>query len=297
MPSSITHQLIAEEVLKRLPESLAEKIRRSPDEYFLGAQGPDVFFFYRIGCRSEFNLGRSMHRYKVLRTFTFFLDALSGERPPRLSEEAHEKVFCYVLGFISHYATDCMFHPYVYNYLAKTQSPKRVHQQMENDWDVYFLRELKGLSVEKFRLNINAEEIVEDGSVAKLYGCLARVLERQDIEKNKFDRGIKNFITYFNFFHGKCYKKQRHFGGFEKFFHMKPFLGALYPRENPLPEFLESDDFSELSENRGSSVDILFDRAVEESERLIALFLDCLDHGLPLPEEEFSNSLLTAQPC
>ena len=56
MPSSITHELIAEEAIKRLPEKIRKIVQDSPDEFFLGAQGPDVFFFYRIGCRSEYNL-------------------------------------------------------------------------------------------------------------------------------------------------------------------------------------------------------------------------------------------------
>lgn len=297
MPSSITHQLIAEEVLKRLPEELADCVRRSPDEFYLGAQGPDVFFFYRIGSRAEFNLGRFLHRYQVYRVFSFFLDAVKPDKTPRISPEAKEKALCYILGFITHYCSDCSFHPFVYRYLAQTQSPKRIHQQMENDWDVYFLREFRGQSVEKYRLPIDAKEIIEDGTVATLYGCLARVLERQEIEKDQFDRAVKNFSAYFKFFHRKCYASQRRFQCFENFFHMKPLLAALYPRENPKPEFLESDEFSELSEEHGKNADELFDRAVSESERLISLFLNCVIHGETLPKEDFSNSLLTAQPC
>ena len=296
MPSSITHQLIAEEAIKRLPEKLQKIIENSPDEFFLGAQGPDVFFFYRIGCRSEYNLGKFMHRYRVYDIFSFFLNALREDTLPRFTPASREKALSYILGFISHYCADSTFHPFVYNYLDEHKCEKRVHQLIENDWDVYFARELRGKSVEKYSFPFSAKEIVEDGSIARLYGCLARVLGREDIEKHKFDNGVKNFQTYLKFFHGKCYGAQKSWDGLEKLFHAKPLLGALYPRENLEPTFLESDEFFELSEGRGKSADELFERAVSESARLIEIFLECAENKTELPKEEFCNGLLTGKP-
>ena len=46
MPSCITHQLISERARELLPEPVKEAAERRHDYYFLGAQGPDVFFFY-----------------------------------------------------------------------------------------------------------------------------------------------------------------------------------------------------------------------------------------------------------
>ena len=295
MPSSITHQLIAEETLKRLPEELQKIIENSPDEYYLGAQGPDVFFFYRIGNRSEYNLGRFLHRYRVYDVFSFFLKAITDDVPPRFTPASREKALSYILGFITHYCADSTFHPFVYNYLDKTKSAKRVHQMMENDWDVYFLRELRGQSAENYAFGFSSREIVADGSVARLYGCLARVLNREEIDKNKFDKGVKNFERYLKFFHCDCYGSQRGWERAEKFFRAKPLLGALYPRENPDPSYLSGDDFAELAEERGSTADELFDRAVAESERLIELFTQSAAHGEQLSREEFGNGLLTGK--
>ena len=295
MPSSVTHQLVAEETLKRLPDEIQKIIKKSPDEYYLGAQGPDVFFFYRIGCKSEFNLGRFLHRYRVYDVFSFFLNALRENTVPRFTPDSREKALSYILGYISHYCTDSAFHPFVYNYLNEHQCAKRVHQQMENDWDVYFLREFRGKSVEKFEFAFSPDEIIDDGSVARLYGCLARVLNREDIEKRKFDNAIKNFHMYLKFFHGKCYSAQRGWEGAEKFFHAKPFLGALYPRENPDPNFLSGEDFYRLAEERGKDADDLFDLAVNESERLMLVFLNAADHDEPLLKEDFGNGLLTGK--
>lgn len=296
MPSSITHQLIAEESLKLLPEDIQAVAERNPDEFFLGAQGPDVFFFYRVLNRGEYNLGKFMHRYRVFEVFSFFLSCLREDGPLRLSPAAREKVLAYILGYITHYCADTSFHPFVYRYLEEHGCEKRVHQQMENDWDVYFLREKKERSVEKYDFPFSSKEIVRDGTIARVYALLCRKMEREDMEKSKFDAAIKNFDRYLQFFHDKCYSAQRGFEGAEKFFHAKPFLGALFPRENPEPQYLFSDEFETLSEGRGKNADELFDRAVSKSVELMKSFLACADEGLPLPKEEFSDGLLTGKP-
>ena len=118
MPSAITHQLVAEEAEKLLPEGLQHIIERAPDEYFLGCQGPDLFFFYRIGNKSEYNLGKFLHRNRPYDVFRFFARLLSGEqsaRFPAYSDEDRTRAFAYILGYIAHYATDSTFHPFVYN--------------------------------------------------------------------------------------------------------------------------------------------------------------------------------------
>ncbi len=296
MPSSITHQLIAEESARQLPEEIRTLIGKNPDEFFLGAQGPDVFFFYRVLSRSEYNLGKFLHRFRVFEVFSFFLSALGEGGPLRLSSAAREKALSYILGYITHYCADATFHPFVYNYLGENHCEKRVHQQMENDWDVYFLRELRDMSAEKYVYPFDPKEIVKDGTIARLYAALGRKLGREDIEKSKFDGAVKTFGNYLKFFHGSCYSAQRGFAGAERFFHAKPFLGALFPRENPEPDFLSSETFFTLSEERGKNADELFDRAVRESARLMKLFLGCLQDGEPLPKEEFSNGLLTGKP-
>ena len=297
MPSSITHQLIAEEVKNALPPNAKSAIERFPDEYFLGCQGPDVFFFYRIGDRSEYNLGKFMHRFRVYDVFSLFLDVLRGkEGAPRLTEEEHAQALAYVLGYITHYAADTSFHPFVYNYLEEFRCQKREHQQMENDWDVWFLREKKGREAEKFGFAFSPKKIIAHGTAARLYGYLGEGLEREEVTKARFDRGVKNFVRYLNFFHGKCYSAQRGWERTESFFHAKRYLSRLYPRENPEPNYVAGEHFAALSEGRGNSADELFDRAVREGARLGEIFLSVLSGGGELPKEEFSNSLLTAKP-
>ncbi len=297
MPSSITHQLIAEEALKQFPEEAKRAAQRFPDEYFLGSQGPDVFFFYRIGNRSEYNLGKFMHRYRVYDVFSLFLGALRGEEgAPRFSEEEKIRALAYVLGYITHYAADSAFHPFVYRYLEEYRCQKREHQQMENDWDVWFLREKKNREAEKFAFAFSPRKIAADGTVARLYAFLGRKLEREEVTKRRFDSGVKNYARYLKFFHGKCYRAQRGWERTEKFFHAKRYLSRLFPRENPEPAYLSGEHFYKLSEGRGKSADELFCLAVCEGARLAGLFMSVLSGGGSLPRGDFGNGLLTGKP-
>ncbi len=298
MPSCITHQLIAEEAKDLLPPRAKTAEESFPDEYFLGCQGPDLFFFYRIGNKSEYNLGKFLHRYRVYDLFSLFMSALRGEEgAPRFTEEEKTQAFSYVLGYITHYAADTAFHPFVYNYLAAFRCEKRVHQQMENDWDVWFLREKRAREAGKFLFGFSPKKIIKDGTAARLYAFLGRKLGREEVTKARFDRGVRNYFRYLGFFHGKgCYSAQRGWERTERVLHAKRFLSRLYPRENPEPAFLAGERFAEFAEGRGKTADELFDRAVSEGARLAALFTEALGSGAPLPKAEFSNGLLTGKP-
>ncbi len=297
MPSSITHQLVAEETKKLLPPEAQTAIDSAPDEYFLGCQGPDVFFFYRIGSRKEYNLGKFLHRYRVFDTFGLFLHALQQDgdgRVPRFSEEERTQAFSYILGFITHYAADSTFHPFVYNYLQAKGAVKTEHQQIENDWDVYFLRELRGRETEKFRFAFSAEKLIAHKTTARLYRYLSQNLEREEVKQHNFDNGVKNFSRYLKFFHGKCYNRQRGWARTEKLFHTKKFLSALYPRKDPEPSYLNGENYKTLSNGRGANADELFEHAVWEGARLCGLFMDALSGG-QLERDDFGRGLLTGE--
>jgi len=299
MPSAITHQLVAEEAKEQLSEGLQHIIERAPDEYFLGCQGPDFLFFYRIGNRSEYNLGKYLHRNRTYDVFNLFCRILSGERNPRLphfNEEDRTRVYSYVLGYITHNCTDSAFHPYVYNYMEEEGSPKREHQLMENDWDVYFLRERREQSVEKYQFGFTPKNIAKSNALARLYASVAETLEREEVKPHKFHAGVRNFNRYLRFFHGKCYSRQRAWTSIEHVFRAKPFFSALYPRESVDPLYLEREDFSVLSEGKGDNADALFEHAKRESVRLCELFCTCVRDGTPLPKEDFSNHFLTGKP-
>ena len=103
MPAQYTHQILAERILGALPENVREKIT-DQTAYFIGAQGGDVFYFLRVFDGKTENLGKYMHNEEISSFFNS-LCARASEGGTALS---------YALGYVTHYAVDIVFHPYVY---------------------------------------------------------------------------------------------------------------------------------------------------------------------------------------
>lgn len=278
MPASITHELIAEEATDLLPAGAKEAISHAYDYYILGAQGPDLFFFYKPLSGKAENLGRRLHRRQVYEFFTALTKAL-----PDFTGEAFEKCLAYCLGFCSHLAADVIFHPFVYNYLAQNETEKHAHQRIENDWDVYFLRELKSRSAIRHEYPFDLKKIARE---KVLYPFLADAFKSMGISigEGAFGRMMKNFRRYLTHFHRGGVRLLRPFG-----------LAAFYPERTPSKEFLCGKDFARYAEGQGRNADALFLRATEESTACIEAFLEAFNGNLPLSRALFSRDLLTGK--
>lgn len=275
MPSSITHELIAGESLEGLPAKIGCAVGRAPDEYYLGAQGPDLFFFYRPAHRDNF--GKFLHRNAVYRWFS----ALLKELP----EGGRERDCClaYALGFCSHLAADAVFHPFVYNLLKEDGDARFRHQRIENDWDVYFLRALKDEPPQYHVYAFDEEKIALEGILFPYLKSCAEAVGRT-LERRPFLRMLRLFGMYLSHFH----RRRRPLSALG--------MKDLYPRETPDPAVLGGERFSALSLGKGSDADKLFLAAVEESKRCISAFFDASTSDMVLPESLFSRSLLSAAP-
>ena len=94
MPAFFTHETVCEKVLDRLPEKQAARISDRA-LFYLGAQGGDPLFLYRDKNK---RLGVVLHREKIYEFFAALLRADCDS---------------FALGYLTHYAADTVFHPYV----------------------------------------------------------------------------------------------------------------------------------------------------------------------------------------
>lgn len=268
MPSSITHLLIADDASDCFPQAIRNAVRAHPDYFFLGAQGPDPFFFLKI-LSKEKNFGQLLHAIPY-ETFTVFFS--------RYRNAPDERAAAYLAGYCSHYATDVVFHPFVYRYLQETNARGMAHQRMENDWDVFFLRRERGREAERFPAPFSPEKIAREGVVYELICSVALQINRQLPTKRAFRVALKRFYRFVTFFHGKCYKKQRCWQKFERALHLKPRLSCLYPQQFPavLPDETAAAAF--------------YETAVKETVRLVPLFFSDA-----LPKSDFSKNLHTGE--
>lgn len=141
MPTAITHQLLAEEVLAASDASLRERVASLPLYYF-GAQGPDFWFAHGAFSPTD-NLGRHLHTRRPLLFFRIL--AAAGR--------TDADVFSYAAGYLTHYAADTVFHPYVYGMMRKLgRESKYLHHAIEHALDGTLLRALRGVSLLRARL-------------------------------------------------------------------------------------------------------------------------------------------------
>lgn len=106
MPAMITHFRLACRVLEQYDHSIDR------DCFLLGAQGPDLLFFFRaypwLRGENGLPLGNALHDARpslLLDTMTDIVSAAPQEYRRMLND--------YVCGFLCHYASDRTFHPFV----------------------------------------------------------------------------------------------------------------------------------------------------------------------------------------
>jgi len=114
MPDILTHILFAERVKDKLEDSnIRHFIHDNEKLYNLGAQGPDILFYYKPWnpyARSIRETGERMHHES---TALFFKEAITLLN--KSTGSYYEELLVYVLGFLSHYYCDKSIHPYVYS--------------------------------------------------------------------------------------------------------------------------------------------------------------------------------------
>ena len=291
MPAQYTHRIFAEEVLRALPQDVRGAICSLP-AYFLGAQGADILYFLHLRRGAENNLGSYFHNAGAYGGFCSLLSRA------KVSSFA----FSYAAGFITHYAADTVFHPFVYGMTEKFNDYEpawrgRRHSYIENDLDSYFVQEFCGISVEDYPF----PRIERHTDVHRLYALLLRMC--RDADKAPFSEralrtALDRFFRFGRFFTDEKLRRRKFFGNAERTLHVPHLFSSMYRRpdydarclnlaheewRNPsLPSFRSRED-----------ADDLFARAKGECICLLREFYDAAFEGEPLLREHFGKSLLT----
>lgn len=293
MPSSYTHQLIAEQIAEALPENIKSRVSFMP-EYFFGAQGGDVFYFYNIAGGGK-NIGKYFHRKNIYGVFTSFARSAGTCDPRALS---------YIAGYITHYAADTVFHPYVY-WLSKTEKERtgrkkdNFHALAESDFDGYFVRRYKRSGVNEYEFPVKYGDL----DLKAVFPVLAEAVAcgGGEIKERRFFRAAKRFFSFQNFFSDRRFRRGRTLFGAEKFLHLPHVFSGLYRRENYDLRYVNGERRewyypAEPALTSRESADELFERSVKEGVRLICAFFIAAEGNEPLKKEDFGKHFLTGLP-
>lgn len=260
MPAAYTHFCVARETFRRLPEKIQKSIT-APEMYFFGGQGADFCFFYRAFRASEINFGRFLHNRG---SYGFFVTL-------RPFAERDQGLFSYALGYVTHYAADCVFHPYVYHLSGK--SPVK-HSRAEGALDFYFRqKDIGNKEAEAFGKYFNGT--LTDGETDTLYALYASAAakaDREPVVKASFINSIRNYRSYTRI-SARIFARET------------PSLLNLERREWRYPE----DETKIMTDG----ADQMFERSVEESLSLITDFTECVKQKRAPDKTLFGKNFLS----
>ncbi len=111
MPGLITHVLCSHQVSNKVDDEIKELIKKYPSAYYLGSQGPDIFFYYLPGFlnKETLNLGLLLHKRN---TNDFLMSLLDNAK--LYNDERKNVALSYIFGYLTHYGLDSKTHPYIY---------------------------------------------------------------------------------------------------------------------------------------------------------------------------------------
>ncbi len=268
MSASITHQLVAERVFNLLGNKEKHFIT-DLGAYYIGAQGGDPFFLYKPLVFSKNNIGKKLHRENPTQFFShvkkgfFELDGIGKS---------------FYLGYVTHYATDTVFHPYIYGlerYLKQhgfNRKRDNLHFQIEKDIDGFLYSEYYGLPVKNYTLPYFPNQSVANG----VYRALDKVvfeLYGVKLSANETYKTLKRFFNHQKFLSDGKGVRRGVVRTVETLLFLPRTLSGFFSRSNPNLLYTNFNNKITPYSPNGESVFDLFEKSVKKSALLIAEFL------------------------
>ena len=132
MPALYAHDRFGEKVSEKSDGELKNIIFKYYNQYEVGLQGPDIFFFF--GAHTDNPVVRFGEHLHNVSAAPFFANALGVIRQKgRMSRE-----YAYLCGFVCHFILDSECHPYVEEMIKETGVQ---HLEIEEEFEKLLLKE------------------------------------------------------------------------------------------------------------------------------------------------------------
>ena len=246
MPSFLTHCLFAEDTLDLIEEdAISQEIKNRMALYYLGAQGPDIFFYYKAKPWVKYDgiekLGHLMHDNK---TADFLVSSFEYIRKKR--EAGNADKFCtyfdlmaYIAGYLCHFALDQAAHPLIHYWAGidtqgnkKTHKYHNYHKLLENIIDVYMLDFKKRTPAHMYKSYILIEGSKKHtGCLGALYSEVIKKVYGIEITVQQAGTAVTDMIEILKIFYDPFGFKRVFFKFFEFLINKKgEITTAMHPR-------------------------------------------------------------------
>ena len=155
MPDILTHVYCANFSKKHFEDSIVMRqiVDKHLSAFYLGAQGPDFFFYYRIWpWKNNASIPKIADKIHKTKTEVFLGQAIDSIKETDLGSKAGQMTLAYWMGFLCHYALDTTAHPFIYYHSginkdddAKTKGDHNNHKFLENIIDTIMSKKYENI--------------------------------------------------------------------------------------------------------------------------------------------------------
>ncbi|MCP3026776.1 zinc dependent phospholipase C family protein [Halobacillus sp. A5] len=262
MPNVWTHILFAEDICMNIGRN--DLLEASETFLYLGAQGPDPFFYYNfwpMGNDHGVNdLGLQLHKEKC---GDFLLELIENGRFLKNRKQA------YILGFVSHHILDRITHPYVH-YKSGYEGNK--HQELEVAIDTLMLSKHRHVQTWKTTVSplIRLRRIERKEVATMLEPSINNHYSPESLPKHFIEKSFKHMAAAQRILFDPFGWKNKWFGPLVSSFSHQPIADQV----DYLNSKGETWHHSATFERRTESFEDLYNQAKEEASALFALILD-----------------------
>ncbi len=287
MPDVLTHAYCADFSRRNIDEStvLRQILDQNIDAFYLGAQGPDFFYYFGIWpWKKNYDIpsfADTIHKNKTGQFLTAAFNLLLSED---LSSKKGQMRIAYWMGFLSHYALDTTAHPFIHYFsgLNKDDASKKNgddnhHKYLENIIDTILSRKFNFMP----GLPLNQHSCIpkHPEKFRPVYEQVSEVYEavfEQVVSPDVIENSVRDMHKLLRLIYDPKYRKRGMYAKMEKGI-MKPqyITTAAFPADADYNfDYLNTNHqvwnhpCDSALEYRQSFLD-LFDRAILRSENLM----------------------------
>lgn len=190
MPTSLTHKIAADNILKRITNPQAKKIiAENLPAYYSGSQGGDIFLLYKFYfflCGAKLKmLGWALHYTRPQRFFC--------EGADYVKKNGSDILKSYFYGYITHYCLDMFLHPHVN---AETK-PMSTHNTLECALDILYAQK-NGVDAYTFDKEQFARDIIVPGEeIDTFYKKMSYLFPGLKVDEHPYTKA-SNYYVYYN---------------------------------------------------------------------------------------------------
>lgn len=185
MPNIITHYLFAESVKHEIKnQKTLAAIKEYPNEYIIGSNGPDFFFFYHFFSQKAAdvrfrNYGSVLHSSHVNDFYQLAIEAMHKENDP----DVQEAMCSYIAGHLCHWALDSTAHPYIFYRTGDCKGySASLHHRFESMMDTMMLKKLLDTDIRKFHFpSLTRSGLISDRVITNVYKPIIKAVFNDDI--------------------------------------------------------------------------------------------------------------------